>query len=116
MRNMNLWSIIGCIPLLLPNFGAQVQNLFVIKGKVRNVKQRICLNLFQVKGSVGSSVTVDTLRGDSFRLEVPVSGTGAALLSLLIRDGNLYNTGLSLWAKAGPHIRLADEDTNIYTW
>ena len=38
------------------------------------------------------------------------------LLSLLIRDGNLYSMGLSLWAKAGSHIRLTGEDMNIYTW
>ena len=113
MRNTNLWSIIGCISLLLLSFGAQAQNLFVIEGKVKNVKQGVCLNLFQMEGSVGSSIAVDTLRGDSFRFEVPVSGT---LLSLLIRDGNLYSMGLSLWAKAGSHIRLTGEDMNIYTW
>ena len=37
MRNTNLWSIIGCISLLLLSFGAQAQNLFVIEGKVKNV-------------------------------------------------------------------------------
>ena len=116
MRNTNLWSIIGCISLLLLSFGAQAQNLFVIEGKVKNVKQGVCLNLFQMEGSVGSSIAVDTLRGDSFRFEVPVSGTGTTLLSLLIRDGNLYSMGLSLWAKAGSHIRLTGEDMNIYTW
>ena len=116
MRNTNLWSIIGCISLLLLSFGAQAQNLFVIVGKVKNVKQGVCLNLFQMEGSVGSSIAVDTLRGDSFRFEVPVSGTGTTLLSLLIRDGNLYSMGLSLWAKAGSHIRLTGEDMNIYTW
>ena len=69
-----------------------------------------------MEGMVGSSIAVDTLRGDSFRFEVPVSGTGTTLLSLLIRDGNLYSMGLSLWAKAGSHIRLTGEDMNIYTW
>ena len=54
MRNTNLWSIIGCISLLLLSFGAQAQNLFVIEGKVKNVKQGVCLNLFQMEGSVGS--------------------------------------------------------------
>ena len=34
MRNTNLWSIIGCISLLLLSFGEQAQNLFVIEGKV----------------------------------------------------------------------------------
>ena len=116
MRNTNLWSIIGCISLLLLSFGVQAQNLFVIEGKVKNVKQGVCLNLFQMEGSVGSSIAVDTLREDSFRFEVPVSGTGTTLLSLLIRDGNLYSMGLSLWAKAGSHIRLTGEDMNIYTW
>ena len=52
MRNTNLWSIIGCISLLLLSFGAQAQNLFVIEGKVKNVKQGVCLNLFQMEGSV----------------------------------------------------------------
>lgn len=42
---------------------------FVIEGKVKNVKQGVCLNLFQMEGSVGSSIAVDTLRGDSFRLK-----------------------------------------------
>ena len=98
MRNTNLWSIIGCISLLLLSFGAQAQNLFVIEGKVKNVKQGVCLNLFQMEGSVGSSIAVDTLRGDSFRFEVPVSGTGTTLLSLLIRDGNLYSMGKGWFA------------------
>lgn len=53
MRNTNLWSIIGCISLLLLSFGVQAQNLFVIEGKVKNVKQGVCLNLFQMEGSVG---------------------------------------------------------------
>jgi hypothetical protein len=61
MRNTNLWSIIGCISLLLLSFGAQAQNLFVIEGKVKNVKQGVCLNLFQMEGSVihlGDAVTL----------------------------------------------------------
>ena len=56
MRNTNLWSIIGCISLLLLSFGAQAQNLFVIEGKVKNVKQGVCLNLFQMEGSVVKSL------------------------------------------------------------
>ena len=59
---------------------------------------------------------MDTLRGDSFRFEVPFSGTDTDRLMLQIRDGNLYTMGLHLWAKAGSHIRLIGEDINIYTW
>ena len=51
MRNTNLWSIIGCISLLLLSFGAQAQNLFVIEGKVKNVKQ-ICFKWKEVWGAV----------------------------------------------------------------
>ena len=69
-----------------------------------------------MEGKSGSSIAVDTLRGDSFRFEVPVSETDTERFSLMIRDGNLYSMGLTLWAKKDSYIRLTGEDMNIYTW
>lgn len=102
--------------LLLASVCAQAQGSFVIEGNVKNVKQGVCLNLFRMEGKSGSSIAVDTLRGDSFRFEVPVSETDTERFTLIIRDGNLYSMGLSLWAKKDSYIRLTGEDMNIYTW
>ncbi len=114
---MNCKEVISVVCLLLVSAFMQAQGTFVIEGKVKNVKQGVCLNLFRMEGDVGSSIAVDTLQGDSFRFEVPVSKTGGTEhLSLMIRDGNLYSMGLFLWAKEGSYIRLTGEDMNIYTW
>lgn len=102
--------------LLLASVCAQAQGSFVIEGNVKNVKQGVCLNLFRMEGKSGSSIAVDTLRGDSFRFEVPVSETDTERFNLMIRDGNLYSMGLPLWAKKDSYIRLTGEDMNIYTW
>lgn len=113
---MNRKEVISAICMLLVSTCMQAQGTFVIEGKVKNVKQGVCLNLFRMEGDVGHSIAIDTLRGDSFRFEVPVSGTDTERLNLKIRDGNLYSMGLSLWAKEGSYIRLTGEDMNIYTW
>lgn len=102
--------------LLLSSIGMQAQSVCTIEGKVKNVKPGVCLNLFRMIGKVGSSIAVDTLRGDNFRFEIPVLGTDANHLSLTIRDGNIYGMGLDLWVNAGSHIRLTGEDMNSYTW
>lgn len=107
--------IIGILSLLISGW-AQAQGTFVIEGQVKNVKQGVCLNLFRMEGGVGSSIAVDTLRGDTFRFEVPASGAGIDRLDLRIIDGNVYTMGLSLWAKAGSVIRVTGEDMNVYTW
>lgn len=113
---MNCKRMIGVMLLLLSSTCMQAQGTFVIEGKVKNVKQGVCLNLYRMKGDVGSSIAVDTLQGDTFRFEMPVSDAGTDCLMLIIRDGNLYSMGLTLWAKAGSYIRLTGEDMNIYTW
>lgn len=114
---MNCKEVISVVCLLLVSAFMQAQGTFVIEGKVKNVKQGVCLNLFRMEGDVGSSIAIDTLQGDSFRFELPVSKTGdTEHLSLMIRDGNLYSMGLFLWAKEGSYIRLTGEDMNIYTW
>lgn len=113
---MNYKEVIIAAFLLLAGTCMQAQDTFVIEGQVKNVKQGVCLNLFRMEGDVGNSIAVDTLRGDSFRFEVPTSGIDTDWLTLMIQDGNLYSMGLYLWAKAGTHIRLTGEDMNIYTW
>lgn len=113
---MNGKKGISAVLLLLASVCAQAQGSFVIEGNVKNVKQGVCLNLFRMEGKSGSSIAVDTLRGDSFRFEVPVSETDTERFTLIIRDGNLYSMGLSLWAKKDSYIRLTGEDMNIYTW
>lgn len=113
---MNGKKGISAVLLLLASVCAQAQGSFVIEGNVKNVKQGVCLNLFRMEGKSGSSIAVDTLRGDSFRFEVPVSETDTERFNLMIRDGNLYSMGLSLWAKKDSYIRLTGEDMNIYTW
>lgn len=115
-KKMSGKSVIGIACLLLASVGIQAQGTYVIEGKVKNVKQGVCLNLFRMEGDVGSSVAVDTLRGDSFRMEVTASGSGTERLNLMIRDGRLYTMGLTLWAKEGSHIRVTGEDMNVYTW
>ena len=72
---MNGKKGISAVLLLLASVCAQAQGSFVIEGNVKNVKQGVCLNLFRMEGKSGSSIAVDTLRGDSFRFEVPVSET-----------------------------------------
>ena len=69
-----------------------------------------------MEGDVGNSIATDTLQGDSFRFEIPISKTDTERLSLMIRDGNLYSMGLSLWAKGRFPYPLEGEDMNIYTW
>lgn len=113
---MNFKEVISTAILLLASAYMQAQSTFVIEGNVKNVKQGVCLNLFRMEGDVGSSIATDTLWGDSFRFEIPVSKTETERLSLMIVDGNLYSMGLFLWAKEGSHIRLTGEDMNIYTW
>lgn len=113
---MNCKKGISAVLLLLASVCAQAQGSFVIEGNVKNVKQGVCLNLFRMEGKAGSSIAVDTLRGDSFRFEVPVSETDTERFSLMIRDGNLFSMGLTLWAKKDSYIRLTGEDMNIYTW
>lgn len=113
---MNAKKGISAVLLLLASVCAQAQGSFVIEGNVKNVKQGVCLNLFRMEGKSGSSIAVDTLRGDSFRFEVPVLETDTERFTLIIRDGNLYSMGLSLWAKKDSYIRLTGEDMNIYTW
>lgn len=113
---MNCRKMIGVMLLLLSSTCMQAQETFVIEGKVKNVKQGVCLNLYRMEGDAGSSIAVDTLQGDTFRFEMPVSDADTDCLMLLIRDGNLYSMGLTLWAKAGSYIRLTGEDMNIYTW
>lgn len=113
---MNAKKGISAVLLLLASVCAQAQGSFVIEGKVKNVKQGVCLNLFRMEGKAGSSIAVDTLRGDSFRFEVPISETDTERFNLMIRDGNLYSMGLPLWAKKDSYIRLTGEDMNIYTW
>lgn len=109
-------KLFGAMLLLLSSTCMQAQETFIIEGQVKNVKQGVCLNLFRMEGGVGSSIAVDTLQGDTFRFEMPVSDAGTDCLNLMIRDGNLYSMGLTLWAKAGTYIRLTGEDMNIYTW
>ncbi len=113
---MNCRKVVSAVFLLLVSVCMQAQGTCVIEGKVKNVKQGVCLNLFRMEGDVGNSIATDTLQGDSFRFEIPISKTDTERLSLMIRDGNLYSMGLSLWAKEGSHIRLTGEDMNIYTW
>lgn len=113
---MNYKGMVSAAWLMLASLCMQAQETFVIEGNVKNVKQGVCINLFRMEGDVGSSVARDTLRGESFRFEVPVSGDGTDRMTLMIRDGNLYTMGLSLWAKGGSHIRLTGEDMNVYTW
>lgn len=113
---MNAKKGISAVLLLLASVCAQAQGSFVIEGNVKNVKQGVCLNLFRMEGNAGRSCAVDTLCGDSFRFEVPVS-EDIARLSLGIRDGNMYYPmQLKLWAKAGSYIRVTGNDANIYTW
>lgn len=108
--------IIGTLFLLISGW-AQAQDTFVIEGQVKNVKKGVCLNLFRMEGSIGTSVAIDTLQGDTFRFELPVSSDdGIERMILKIRDNDLYSMGLRLWAKAGSHIRVTGEDMNIYTW
>lgn len=113
---MNAKKGISAVLLLLASVCAQAQGSFIIEGKVKNVKQGVCLNLFRMEGKAGSSIAVDTLRGDSFRFEIPISETDTERFSLMIRDGNLFSMGLPLWAKKDSYIRLTGEDMNIYTW
>ena len=113
---MNCRKVVSAVFLLLVSVCMQAQGTCVIEGKVKNVKQGVCLNLFRMEGDVGNSIATDTLRGDSFRFEIPIFKTDTERLSLMIRDGNLYSMGLYLWAKEGSHIRLTGEDMNIYTW
>ena len=113
---MNCRKVVSAVFLLLVRVCMQAQGTCVIEGKVKNVKQGVCLNLFRMEGDVGNSIATDTLQGDSFRFEIPISKTDTERLSLMIRDGNLYSMGLSLWAKEGSHIRLTGEVMNIYTW
>lgn len=113
---MNAKKGISAVLLLLASVCAQAQGSFIIEGKVKNVKQGVCLNLFRMEGKAGSSIAVDTLRGDSFRFEIPISETDTERFSLMIRDGNLFSMGLPLWAKKDSNIRLTGEDMNIYTW
>ncbi|ADV44442.1 TlpA disulfide reductase family protein [Bacteroides helcogenes] len=113
---MNCKEVISVVCLLLVSACMQAQGTYVIEGKVKNVKQGVCLNLFRMEGDVGSSIAIDTLRGDSFRFEIPVSEAGTDRLTLAIRDGNLYSMGLYLWANSDSYIRLTGEDMNIYTW
>lgn len=113
---MNFKEVISIAILLLASSCVQAQDSFIIEGKVKNVKQGVCLNLFRMEGDVGNSIATDTLRGDSFRFEIPISKTDTERLTLMISDGNLYSMGLSLWAKEGSYIRLTGEDMNIYTW
>lgn len=108
--------VIGVLFLLLSGW-AQAQDTFIIEGKVKNVKQGVCLNLFQMEDGVGSSIAIDTLKGDSFRFELPISSDdNLEHLVLMIRDNDLYSIGLDLWVKNDSHIRLTGEDMNIYTW
>lgn len=116
MKSMNLKTLVGCMLLLLLCSGMQAQDTFIIEGKVKNVKQGVCLTLFRMEGESGHSIAVDTLQSDHFRFEIPFSGADTDHLVLIIHDGNLYSMGLHLWAKAGSHIRLVGEDMNIYTW
>lgn len=113
---MNGKGIIGTVLLLLVCAFMQAQDSFIIEGKVKNVKQGICLALYRMEGDVGSVIATDTLRGDSFCFEIPFSESGTDRLSLMIHDGNLYGLSLSLWAKKGSYIRLTGEDMNVYTW
>ena len=96
---MNCRKVVSAVFLLLVSVCMQAQGTCVIEGKVKNVKQGVCLNLFRMEGDVGNSIATDTLQGDSFRFEIPISKTDTERLSLMIRDGNLYSMGLSLWAK-----------------
>lgn len=109
-------TIIGILFLLISGW-VQAQGTFVIEGQVKNVKQGVCLNLFQMEDGVGNIIAVDTLQGDTFRFELPVSiDDGMKRMLLMIQDNDLYNMGLDLWVKNGSHIRLTGEDMNTYTW
>lgn len=110
-------SIISVLFLLISSW-AQAQGTFVIEGQVKNVKQGVCLNLYQMENGAGNSIAVDTLQGDTFRFELPVSSDddGMKRMLLTIEDNGLYYMPLNLWVKNGSHIRLIGEDMNIYTW
>lgn len=116
MKSMNLKTLVGCMLLLLLCSGMHAQDTFIIEGKVKNVKQGVCLTLYRMEGESGHSIAMDTLQGDRFRFEIPFSGADTDHLILIIHDGNLSSMGLHLWAKAGSHIRLVGEDMNTYTW
>lgn len=102
--------------LLLSSIGMQAQSVCTIEGKVKNVKQGVIFRLFRMTGGVGDIIAADTLKGDAFRFEVPVSEDATDCLNMIICDGNLYSMGLYLWGKKDSHVRLVGEDMNIYTW
>lgn len=112
MKRIMIWAL-----LLTASVWVQAQGTFVIEGQVKNVKQGVCLNLFHLENGVGSSIAIDTLRGNTFRFELPFSSDNdTERMILMIRDNDLYSIGLDLWVKNGSHIRLTGEDMNIYTW
>lgn len=114
---MNRERVVGIACLLLSSIGMQAQGTYVIDGKVKNVKQGVCLDLFRMEGDVGHSIAVDTLWGDSFRFEMPVQEAGTTdRLSLMIRDGNLYTMAARLWAKEGSRIGVDIDGMIIYNW
>ena len=114
---MNIKRIIIWAFLVTASIRMQAQGTFVIEGQVENIKKGVCLNLFKMENGVGNSVAVDSLRGDTFRFELPVSSDdGIERMTLIIQDDDLYSMGLQLWANAGSHIRLTGKDMNIYTW
>lgn len=70
---MNIKRIIIWALLVTASIRMQAQGTFVIEGQVENIKKGVCLNLFKMENGVGNSVAVDSLRGDTFRFELPVS-------------------------------------------
>ena len=113
---MSYKGLINTMFLLLASACMQAQGTFVIEGQVKNVKQGVYLNLFRVEGGVGTTIAIDTLRGDTFRFEEETLGKETDKLVLLITDGIVHTIGLNLWVRPGTHVKLAGNDMGTYTW
>lgn len=113
---MNYKWVIGAMLLLLTSTCTLAQGTFIIEGKVKNVKQGVCLNLLQMEGNASDTIAVDTLRGDTFRFEQQTLGEGTDELLLMITDDGVDTMCLELWARPGTHIRLTGNDMLIRTW
>lgn len=115
VANMMKRMIMGAIAALWLCM-VSAQQTITIEGTVKNGKSGACLLLFKMQGDVGKSVASDTLRGGTFRFELPSDGEPFEEFNMLYADGDVYSMGLRLWAKPGETVRVDGQDMNIYTW
>lgn len=66
---MNCRKVVSAVFLLLVSVCMQAQGTCVIEGKVKNVKQGVCLNLFRMEGDVGNSIAQIPFRETVFVLK-----------------------------------------------